>query len=144
MDDSNLFPANSQVNAELDLSFVSFSECGSTCKHGGHEITDLPSVFIQGKCKARQIDFSHVRKFHKKILPPRLTREFDLPRFVVAVAQITHPAKQIAEMNERDERSSAIRISDLMVEFDGVANFRRNFPCLGEDAARGAVPKFER
>lgn len=92
MDKMNLFPGNASVNAELAPGFATFSKLQSTCKYSGNEIADLPCVFVQRECEARQIDFAHARKFHNQIQPAGLTGEIDLPGLVVSIAQIAHPA----------------------------------------------------
>ena len=57
----------------------------------------------------------------------------------MAVAQIAHPVEQVAEVDERNERSAAFGISDLMVKFDGINDIGGNLPCFGKDAARIAM-----
>ena len=64
IDESNLFPGDDGVNAEVTPGFAILLKCKLGCKYGGNEIADLRGVLIQREGEAGQINFGHARKFH--------------------------------------------------------------------------------
>src|ERR1700674_1768918 len=81
---------------------------------------------------------------HDQVQPPGFICKIDLLGLVIAVSQVAQPAKQVAEVNDRDQRPATSGISYLMMKLDGLGYVGRNFPGVRKHTTRVTMSEPER
>jgi hypothetical protein len=74
-------------------------------------------------------------------LPGRITAEINPHDLVIAVAQVTHPAQEVTEVNQAGQRSSIGQKAYVVVTVNCVHQFFRQAPMLAEHLPRLAMSK---
>src|SRR6202166_4737390 len=99
------------------------------------------SVYVERE--ANQVHFGQGGISGDQGLPCRIAAEIHSHDFFIAVAEIAHPAEEIAEVNQASQRPGRRQQADIVMTACTLAEVLRKSPMLAENLSGVAVSKAE-